>query len=283
MASESIVGLFRVRNCFDLLGFSTNEDLIYLTTEKVDKLEVNSPACPICSLDLVNKLALCIQDDGLIFKLKFKTTHVKTMRLMGIFLIADGVNGNGKPSGPGAVSSLPLSPLDSRRSGTGKGCNSIEPSSHSRESGFQSSTSLTSLEKAGHEHSPVSTLDGLETGVNDAAMMMREGGPMGGPVGSSQLSADSMVSLISGLSDSASNPLGSRRHSLTTLKQQQNGEEVGSRRSVIRRSARFSHQNRHQPTHSLISEELRSVTEDGKPFILAGVVSCAKKRDNLIQ
>ncbi|XP_059092196.1 protein TANC2-like isoform X3 [Tigriopus californicus] len=179
-------------------------------------------------------------------------------------LLSDGkdvVNGNGKPSGSGAVSSLPLSPLDSRRSASGKGCNSIEPSSHSRESGFQSATSLTSLEKVGHEHSPVSTLDGLETGGNDGAMMMREGGPMGVPVGGSQLSADSMVSLISGLSDSASNPLGSRRHSLTTLKQQ-NGEDGGSRRSVVRRSARFSHQNRHQPTHSLISEELRSVTED---------------------
>ena len=63
-------------------------------------------------------------------------------------------------------------------------------------------------------------------------------------VSSSSHQADSLVSLLSGLSDSASNQLlSSQRHSLATLKQQQRdgnrGSLIGQRSMGIRRSARL--------------------------------------------
>eukprot|EP00095_Tigriopus_kingsejongensis_P002147 maker-scaffold583_size130250-snap-gene-0.13 protein:Tk02147 transcript:maker-scaffold583_size130250-snap-gene-0.13-mRNA-1 annotation:"protein tanc2 isoform x3" len=166
-------------------------------------------------------------------------------------LLSDGKDSMSSQAKHSNISSLPMSPLDSKRGP--KGCTTGEPSSHSRESGFQSATSLTSLEKAGNDPSPGSTLDGL--GHN---------GLHGPGANGSQLSADSLVSLISGLSDSASNPVGSRRHSLSTLKQQQQhqGDDLSSRRSMARRSARFSNQTRMHPPHSIMSEDLRSVTEE---------------------
>ena len=69
----------------------------------------------------------------------------------------------------------------------------------------------------------------------------------GGGIVSSSNQADSLVSLLSGLSDSASNQLlSNRRHSLTNLKQQhtRDGSLVGQRSVGIRRSARLP--SRHQ-------------------------------------
>lgn len=145
---------------------------------------------------------------------------------------------------------------------TGNGA-STDPSSHSRESGFQSATSLTSLEKTGGNNhgllgddpSPISTLDSLG----------HEASPPPNGCQGSQVSADSMVSLISGLSDSASNAAGSSRYK----PHHSNGDDLGLnlRRSVVRRSARLASgvgRKIQQQQSSLLSEELRSVNEDGE-------------------
>ncbi len=156
-------------------------------------------------------------------------------------------------------------------------------STQSRESGFQSSASLTSLEKRcqqllssgkdstvdGQGVSPASTLtDSLgeeddDSNNNNSGRRNEEKLTRNG-----RISADSMTSIISGLSDSASNTDASRRHSLTTIKQSVVAANMGRmpNANVSQHAARRS-------TRVSRNQQFRLQIQDDCSLISAGFAS----------